>query len=134
MLLHLRKFDLYGQLTIMILMILSIPILFLYGPLMGLFILGCWQLISAAINSCAFIKAGFRHNIVTYWSLAGFDLLMLLLTQYLDVIPEGSANILSAFCLFTAGGIAVYYWLIESRLIKLLEERHELSAFTKSKL
>ena len=130
----LRKIDHYGQLILGILMVLSIPVLFVYGLLLGLLVLGVWQLISAALNTKAFSQNGMRNSILNYWILSGVDLAILF---YADLFSETLGNEFATFLmtlpLFGAGAIAIYYWIILRRLILELEIRKELSAFTKSK-
>ena len=132
--LTLRKFDLYGQLILGGLMILSIPVLVIYGLLFGLLILGVWQFASAVLNTHAFLQNGMKSNILTYWILAGVDLGVLgYTTLFEDTLGNEFTTLLSTIVLCAAGAIAIYYWIIERRLILELEIRRELSAFTKSK-
>jgi hypothetical protein len=58
-----RKIDYYCQLILGSLMLLSIPVLLSYGFLASLFILGCWQLLSAVFNTKAFIHTGHSKQI-----------------------------------------------------------------------
>lgn len=130
----LRKIDFYCQITLGIIMVLSVPVLFFFGFGAGLFILGCWQLISAGLNTSAFINSGHKKVIVSYWKWAGLDLLVISICFPLSALFDPD-DIQVIF--WIAAGCAVlippYYWKIYNRLIKHFELRKELSGFTKSK-
>ena len=129
-----RKIDLYFQVSLGIIMIASIPFLFFYGFGAGLFILGCWQLLSSAINTYGFLHHDLGKQIKKYWIYTGTVLFILLccvpLSKWFD--PD---DVQVIFWSGTACSIpiAVYYMIIYNRLIKKLEFRKELSGFTKSK-
>ena len=131
----LRKIDSYGQIILWILMLGSIPVLFIYGFLYGLIIIGTWQLISAAFNTLGFLRNGMQKTIYKYWILAGFDLLILGGVLFFgdSFRSELFENVLGFMTLFGGAAISVYYLTIERKLISILQERKELSAFTKSK-
>ena len=132
--LQVRKFDCYGQLIAASLCIASMAVLFGIGLLVGLFIIGCWQLISAALNTKSFFNTGFKKRITYYWMFAIADLLLLLLTY--TVIESASkilSEILASITLVGAIAVAVYYWRIYFKLIELLSLRTELDGLTKSK-
>src|SRR5262245_65718565 len=64
-----RKLDWYGQLTVASLTVFSVPF-FLHRRLLScLFLLGCWQLVSAVSNTSCFMREGYRSKILFYWKL-----------------------------------------------------------------
>jgi hypothetical protein len=93
-----RKIDYYGQLLLGSLMLLSVPVLLFYGFLAGLFILGCWQLLSAIFNTKAFVHTGHSKEIWTYWSCCIADLAILFLSSYFEKT-------------FNTGNVEVFYWI-----------------------
>ena len=115
-------------------MLLSIPFLYFFGAGLGLFLLGCWQLISALLNTYSFIDTGYKKSILAYWIYCIADLgsISLLLIFGNDLSPD---YIMAA--LWIAIGAAVfiagYYLRIYYRLIELISLRNELDGLTKSK-
>jgi TRAP-type uncharacterized transport system fused permease subunit len=133
--LWLKKTDYYGQLVLMLLMILSVPVLYLFGFLSGLFLLGCWQLISAGFNTPCFIHSGFKKQITRYWICCAADLILIFLCWPLSRLFN-SDDVQVVFWMGIAGAAATgfYYIIIYQRLIENQTLRNELSGFTKSKL
>ncbi|HEX6848745.1 MAG TPA: hypothetical protein VF144_17290 [Chitinophagaceae bacterium] len=132
--LPLQKFDCYGQLIMVPVLMVSMLVLSGVGFLTGLFVIGCWQLISAAFNTRSFIRAGFQKRISYYWIFSIADLLMLFLCySSVESAPKIVINILAATTLPGAAAIGVYYWKIYFKLIGLLSLRNELDGLTKSK-
>jgi hypothetical protein len=128
-----RKFDFYGQLTLGSVMIISIPFLFLYGFLLGLFFLGCWQLLSASLNTTSFMRSGYKKKIFTYWKWTAVDLLLLLICfPSFELFTTAYMEILMITCLGGSVIIAVYYLYIYHKLINQIEFKKELSGFLKS--
>jgi hypothetical protein len=130
----LRKIDYYGQLILAALMLLSVPLLLYYGFLAGLFIMGCWQLISAAFNTNAFLHSVYRRHIWSYWKLCLADLILLFLCWLSgETFNPGFMQVI--FWLVITGGaaIAVYYLKIYNDLIQFISLRNELDGLTKSK-
>lgn len=128
-----RKFDFYGQLILGSVMIISIPFLLLYGFLLGLFFLGCWQIISAALNTTAFSRAGFKKKITTYWKWTAADLLVLLFYFWANKLFNSDLNqIIVTIGLGGSVTIAVYYLYIYHMLIDQIEFKKELAGFLKS--
>ena len=130
----LRKIDCYGQLTLVILIILSIPFLYGAGFLIGIFILGCWQVLSAIANTSCFISAGLTKPIYRYWAFCISDLILLFGSYNLGM--TGDSLVISLMLLITFAGavaIAAYYWWIYFRFIEFLSLRSELDGLTKSK-
>ena len=130
-----RKIDYYGQLILGSLMLLSVPVLLLYGFLAGLFILGCWQLLSAVFNTKAFVHSGHSNQIWTYWSCSITDLAILFLSWYLERTFD-AGNIRQVFYWIALSGavlIAIYYLKIYKDLIQFFSLRDELDGLTKSK-
>ena len=68
--LRIRKIDYYGQVILVPCMLLSIPFFYLLGFGTGLFLLACWQLISALANTPAFIHTGYKKPILLYWTFS----------------------------------------------------------------
>lgn len=128
-----RRFDFYGQLILGSVMLISIPFLLLYGFLLGLFFLGCWQLISASLNTTSFIRYGYKKNVITYWICTAVVLLALLIcfraTRILNADLMDSLVTISLCCSVI---IAVYYLYIYYKLIDHIEFKTELSGFLKS--
>ena len=129
-----RKIDLYLQLAIAVLSVISIPFSMGLGFLFGLFVIGCWQILSAVINTHAFINTGFKKRIYYYWIFCFADLLLFLFAYHLEfelsVFLNGWLFIIS---LSSAIVIAVYYLRIYNKLIDLISLRNELDGLTKSK-
>jgi len=129
-----RKIDYYGQLILGSLMLLSIPVLFFYGFLAGLFILGCWQLLSAVFNTKAFVHSGHSSQIWTYWSCCIADLAILFLSWYIEkTFDTGSVQVFYWIAMSGAVLIAIYYLKIYKDLIQFFLLRDELDGLTKSK-
>ena len=130
----LRKLDCYGQLIAASICIASMAVLYWLGLLIGLFIIGCWQLISAAFNTRGFISAGFQKRISYYWLFSLADLLFLFFTYSLTgSAPEILIEILTGITLVGGIATAVYFWKIYFKLIDFLSLRSELDGLTKSK-
>src|SRR6187455_1526839 len=105
-----RRIDYYGQLILGTLMLLSVPILLLYGFLAGLFILGCWQLLSAVFNTKAFIHTGHSKQIWRYWSCCIADLAILLLLWFFEkTFKIDNAEVFYWIAMSGAVFIAIYY-------------------------
>jgi len=128
-----RKFDFYGQLILGSVMIISIPFLLLYGFLSGLFFLGCWQLISATLNTTAFSRAGYKKKIFKYWKWTAADLLVLLFCFWANKLFNSDLDqIVVTIGLGGSVTIAVYYLYIYHMLIDQIEFKKELGGFLKS--
>ena len=130
----LRKIDYYGQLTLAIIMLLSLPLLFLQGFMFGLFIMGWWQLISASFNTCSFIHSGYKKLISRYWICCIADLALLFISLWLSrFFHPDDMQVITWIAIAGAIAIAVYYLKIYFKLIKLISLRDELDGLTKSK-
>lgn len=130
----LRNADRYGQLILAALMILSVPFMFLYGFMAGLFILGCWQLISALLNTYSFIHSGYKRQIYLYWKFCVADLGLLFLSIWLDkFFNPGDMQVITGIALAGSVAIAVFYLKIYFKLIDLIELKNELDGLLKSK-
>jgi hypothetical protein len=104
------------------------------GFFTGLFIIGCWQLLSAAFNTKSFIHAGFQKRVFYYWIFSIADLLLSFLAYTsIEHISKIFRDVLTGITLIGAIAIAVYYWHIYFKLIDLLSLRNELDGLTKSK-
>jgi len=115
-------------------MFLSVPFFYLLGVGIGLFLLACWQLISALANTSDFIHTGYKKPILLYWTffIVNLSLVSLLFLFENDLVKD---LILAIFwiAIGSAVSIAIYYLRIYYRLIELLSLRNELDGLTKSK-
>jgi len=115
-------------------MLLSVPVLFFYDFLAGLFIPGCWQLLSAVFNTKAFVHTGHRKQIRTYWSCCITDLAILSLSWYFDkTFNIDHVQFFYWIALSGAVFVAIYYLKIYNDLIQFFSLRDELDGLTKSK-
>jgi len=132
--LHIRKIDCYGQLILATCMLLSIPIFHFPGFALGLFLLGCWQLISALANTPVFIHTGYKKQILSYWTFCIADLSLIVLPFLLEKNFTGNL-IMGTFWIAIGAAVFIggYYLRIYYRLIDLLSLRNELDGLTKSK-
>lgn len=130
----LRKIDYYTQVVIGVLMIISIPVLLLYGFLAGLFVIGCIQLLSAAFNTRGFLMNSFSKQIGIYWKWTALILSIILISIVLSVFFDPDDMQVPA-CVAVAGSVpvAVYYLHIYNKLIQHIALKKELGGFTKSK-
>lgn len=130
----LRKIDCYGQLLLISCTLLSIPFFYFLGTGAGLLLLGCWQLISAILNTYSFIHAGFEKRIFTYWMLCISGLVLLFFSYWIQLFSGNIyLQILFWISIISAVPIAIYYWKIYFRLIEFISLRDELDGLTKSK-
>jgi hypothetical protein len=134
MLLVIRKADLAVQCTIGALILISIPIGGFIFLGLGLIVLGALQLISALLNTHAFIQAGFKKQIAIYWSLTAVSLALVFSSYLKFYTPAWNGTVkLALVGMFLGMGLAVYYAIQYNVLINHLSLRNELSGFTKSK-
>jgi hypothetical protein len=131
--LRIRKIDCYGQLILAMLILLSVPVFFLPGFLAGLFIIGCWQLISAGVNTYGFIHAGYKKQILFYWKLCIADFVLLFLYYWSGKVfnPDDMQVV---FWIGISGSvfIAGFYLKIYYGLIEFISLRNELGGLIKS--
>jgi hypothetical protein len=129
-----RKIDYYGQLILGSFILLSIPVLLVYGFLAGLFIPGCWQLLSAVFNTKAFIHTGHSKQIGRYWSCCLADTTILFLGWYFGkTFKIDNVQVFYWVAVSGAVFIAVYYLKIYNGLIQFFSLRDELDGLTRSK-
>jgi len=129
-----KKIDCYGQLILVSCMLVSIPIFYFLGLGIGLFLLGCWQLISALGNTPGFIHTGYKKQILLYWTFCIVNLsLIAALFLFENDLSETLLMIVFWIAIGSALFIAGYYLRIYYRLIDLLSLRNELDGLTKSK-
>lgn len=129
-----RKIDYYCQLALGSLMLLSVPILLFYGFLACLFIAGCWQLLSAAFNTTAFVHTGHSKQIGRYWSYCIADLAILFLSWYSEkTLKVDNVEVFYWVAMSGAVFIAIYYLRIYNGFIQFISLRDELDGLTKSK-
>lgn len=132
--LNLRKIDCYGQLILISCMLLTIPFLYFFGVGIGLLLLGCWQIISALLNTSIFIETGYKKPILIYWILCIADLASIsLLLIFENRLPSGFIVLTLWISIGAAVFIAGYYLTIYYRLIEHISLRNELDGLTKSK-
>lgn len=130
----LRKIDYSLQLALACLMILSIPFFVFFGFMAGLFLMGCWQLLSAVSNTNSFIRSGLSKEIVNYWKYTGIVMASIFACFPLStVFDPDDVQVLGVAAVFAAIPLAGYYLHIYHKLIEALNLRHELSGLTKSK-
>lgn len=84
--------------------------------LMGEFILGVWQLISAALNTWPMLRSPYRKQIIIYWMLVAISLSLLI----------SGSDILITISTIGSFGIALYYWRIYKLFIDHIAYRKEL--------
>ena len=132
--LRIRNIDYYGQLILVTCTLLSVPLFYFVVVGIGLFLLACWQLISALANTPAFIHTGYKKPILLYWT---FSIANLSLFTFLFLFENDLAKDLILVIFWIAIGTAMfitcYYLRIYYRLIELLSLRNELDGLTKSK-
>ena len=129
-----RNIDYYGQLILVTCTFLSVPLFYFVVVGIGLFLLACWQLISALANTPAFIHTSYRKRILLYWTFFIADLLLIALLFLLqNDLNENLILIVFWVTIGAALSIAIYYLRIYYRLIELLVLRNELDGLTKSK-
>ena len=129
-----RKIDCYGQLILISCMLLSIPFFYVVGIGIGLILLGCWQLISALLNTPGFIDAGYKKPITLYWIFCTADLgSIIFLWQFESSLTSDCITVLGWIIIGAAVLIAGYYLRIYYRFIDLIFLRNELDGLTKSK-
>jgi len=130
----LRRIDWYGQVIMGSLMILSLPFLFCYGFLAGLFVLGGWQLLSAATNTVSFVHSGFRKEIAGYWIWVLIVFAVFFPGWVLSEFFGTGYTAVTAYMSMAATPLITFYYLrIYKKLVDYCELRNELSGFTKSK-
>jgi hypothetical protein len=129
-----RKIDCYGQLILMSCIFLSLPFFYVVGIGIGLILLGCWQLISALLNTPGFIDAGYKKPITLYWIFCIADLgSVVFLWEFESNLSSDFIMVLGWIIIGAAVCIAGYYLRIYYRLIELIFLRNELDGLTKSK-
>jgi hypothetical protein len=129
-----RKIDCYGQLILASCTLLSILFFDVTGIGIGLILSGGWQLLSALLNTPAFIDTGYKKWITRYWMFCAADLgSILFLWRFESRFPSGCIIVLGWMTLGAAVFIAGYYLRIYYRLIGFIFLRNELDGLTKSK-
>jgi hypothetical protein len=132
--LRLRKIDCYGQLILAAVMVLNIQFFFLYGLLIGLFLLSGWQILSAIFNTFGFFQVGRKRQILFYWKLCFVDMALLFLMWLLGEKFNYPGTYLFSWIPMTGAVIlAGYYWKVYFQLIQFISLRNELDGLTKSK-
>jgi hypothetical protein len=115
-------------------MLFSTPFLYFAGVGIGLILLGCWQLISALVNTRSFIVAGYKKRIILYWIFCTADLgSFIFLWQFESDLNSDYITLLGWITIGAAVFIAGYYLRIYYRLIDVIYLRNEVDGLTKSK-
>ena len=108
-------------------MLISLPGFLPYGFLAGLFLMGCWQLFSASLNTKSFLYNGLGKEICSYWKFTGLVFACLFLCIPLaELFDPDDVQVLGAVAVSAGAPIAVYYLLIYKKLIHHPELRKEL--------
>lgn len=129
----LRKIDFYSQTVIGVLAIVSTPFLLYFGLMAGLFLIGCWQLFSAAFNSRTFLNNGMGKKICNYWKYTGLVMGSLFLCYPLsEIFNPDDVQVLAAVAICCSAPLAVYYYIIYKELVAKLSFRKDLGRLIKS--
>ena len=132
--LPIRKIDHGGQLVLGTIMLLSMPVLYFFGFLAGLLILGIWQLISALFNTNAFTNSVYKREIRRYWIFCFADFGLLVVGYIWGIVfDKDDVPVIYCIALIGASVIAIYYLMIYKKLIDFISIRDELDGLTKSK-
>lgn len=129
-----RQIDYYGQYTLGIIMIVSLPFFLWFGFLAGLLLIGCWQLFSASVNTPAFLLYGLQQEIGKYWKCTGLVTGMIFLCVPLaELFNPDDVQVIAWIGVIAAIPIAIYYLHIYRKLIDHIIVRREVSGLIKSK-
>jgi len=130
---RLRLIDQRGQMILGIISVFSIPVLYFFGFLFGLLILGGWQLLSAGLNTAAFIRNAHKKQIVTYWKWTALILSIIIFSFAISTFGYGdTVQLVSLGVIPGSIAIAIYYMSIYNDLIVHLKLRNELSGLIKT--
>jgi hypothetical protein len=116
-----RKIDLAGQAILGLISLLSLLTLSPYPWLMGTFVLGVWQVLSALLNSFPMYSTTYRTRILLYWVLAVIAVSIL----FFQTDEAMIASMTISWC------IAVYYWFVYKSFIDYVAFRKELSTIVR---
>jgi len=111
-----RKIDYYGQVTLLVLIVLTALLFyfnksFIFLSLIGLFILGLWQIISALTVSFSHHLKIYKKHIRNYW-MACISMLIIFSTVFLVAQFQDRSLINWLFGISTVGGlITAFYYL-----------------------
>ena len=131
---RLRKTDHRIQCVLGLTLLFSLPALLFYGFLAGLFLLGCWQLLSAFFNTSSFYNNGMGYQICFYWKYTGLIFVLLFLCiLFSKPLNPGNVQVLAVVAFTAAIPVAVYYLNIYKKLIGHLVLRNELGGLLRSK-
>jgi hypothetical protein len=129
----LRQMDYVLQLIFSVITLSVSVVLYYFGFLAGLFIIGCWQLLSAILNTSAFLNAGMGKEICNYWKFVGLVFVCFFLYYPLTIIFEpDDMQVIIGIGLVGAIPIAIYYLSIYSKLIRHFSMRDEVAGVIKS--
>jgi len=129
----LQKIDYYGQVSLAVLMVFSTPFYFYFGFLAGLFIIGCWQLLSAVCNTGSFNNHALHKEISQYWIFTAIVLILLLLCFPLaEAFSPDDIQVLAGAAIIGSIPLAYHYLNIYKKLIRRLGLKKELRGLIKS--
>lgn len=119
--LTLRKIDHGIQVALGVIMIFSLPVLFIYGFMAGLFLMGFIQLVSAVANTSAFLVNGMGRQICNYWKYTGLVMASLFICVPLaEIFNPDDVQVLAGFGIAGSVPVAIYYLHIYKQLIRHL--------------
>ena len=132
------KYDYYGQLIFFILLVLVSLFSIIPGngafflvALVGLFPLGVWQLISAAINSFRFKNDKRKFKFLKlYWFLALMSLLLFFISLEFSPLFENQQAMVGPLVFAAMFGlvlVAVYYLFIYKKFLIDYEHQEDIS-------
>lgn len=130
----LRRTDYYSQLVLAAMMMLAVPFFLLPGFMAGLLTMGCWQLISASLNTSGFIHSGYKRQISLYWIFCISDIILFVVSLWPGkFFDPDDMQVLTGVVLAGAVVTACYYLKIYFKLIEFIVLKNELSGLLKSK-
>jgi hypothetical protein len=125
-----RKFDIVLQSILLAVIIIIIPFGGIFLSLAGLFILGCWQLLSASVNTLLVNKNAFlNHHFKKYWLHTGIVLITFFILWFLEENLTTYNTVwtwLIAIPLLLSAFIAAEYIWLYSKIITEKNFRKEL--------
>jgi hypothetical protein len=127
-----RKIDWYIQVGLSVILIISLPVLFLHGLGWSFCIPGAWQLISSLANTSGFFQTGMKKEIRMYWILAVIDLIIFFSPFFLKSLFDADGSEVLTYAGAVCGiPVAVYYLRVYNRLIQQLKTTEELTGFVR---
>ena len=129
----LRRIDYILQL---ILAIITLLFTLVGGPIAfmaGLFLIGCWQLLSAISNTNSFLRSGMTKEICNYWKCVGLVFVLLFLMYPLTLLFDSDdIQVIGGIAVIGSIPVSAYYYTIYRKLINHYKLREELGGLIKS--